>query len=120
MRFKVEIIDSNSAVDFTISYKEDFPRFAKIDQIRLSQVIINILKNALKFTEKGTVRLECDLVNSTDLLFTIRDTNQEVKIITLTAMNADTSIIHECLLVGINDFITKPFEIENFAEVINN
>ena len=51
------------------------------DPVRLRQVLMNLLGNALKFTEKGSVSVQVSLINREDptlskqmLLFTVRDT----------------------------------------------
>lgn len=44
------------------------------DKDRLKQVVINLVGNALKFTEKGGVYLENFTVEGTNLLFDVRDT----------------------------------------------
>lgn len=41
----------------------DLPRFIWTDEIRLKQVLINLLGNASKFTEKGEIKLEIQLLN---------------------------------------------------------
>lgn len=42
------------------------------DPTRINQVIINLISNAIKFTEKGFVRLNCDLIEKTDKFNRIR------------------------------------------------
>ena len=48
------------------------------DEIRISQVITNLIGNAVKFTEKGTITLEASLSenvkNKKEILFTVADT----------------------------------------------
>ncbi|KAF0979128.1 hypothetical protein FDP41_002198 [Naegleria fowleri] len=43
------------------------PQLLKGDSVRLSQIIMNIISNAIKYTKKGYVRVNCDLANDEDL-----------------------------------------------------
>ena len=56
----------------------DVPRFVVGDQVRIRQVIVNLLGNAIKFTQTGEVSLQIAVENRTDeaiqLHFTIHDT----------------------------------------------
>jgi signal transduction histidine kinase len=57
---------------------EDIPKYLVLDELRLRQVIINLLNNAIKFTEIGQVGLEVKLLRQDSsrcsLLITISDT----------------------------------------------
>ncbi len=57
---------------------ENVPRFVKGDSARLRQVILNLVNNAVKFTESGEITLEIFTENETDhqttLGFSVADT----------------------------------------------
>ncbi len=57
---------------------DDVPRTVKGDRVRVSQVLVNLLANAVKFTEKGEVTVEVQVKGQTDdaveLRFEVRDT----------------------------------------------
>jgi signal transduction histidine kinase len=43
---------------------DQVPRLVMVDEMRLSQVVTNLLNNAAKFTSKGSIKLTCTLVAS--------------------------------------------------------
>lgn len=45
-------------VDLCLDISDDMPSIMSCDAIRIKQVMINILNNAVKFTEKGEIRLQ--------------------------------------------------------------
>lgn len=66
-------------VELVMRIQPDLPKSVSVDGVRLRQVIINILGNAIKFTEKGHVlinvsNLESDKVGHARLRFEIEDT----------------------------------------------
>ncbi|MFY8021711.1 MAG: response regulator [Bacteroidia bacterium] len=68
----------NKGILFNYKIQENLPEFLFGDPVRLHQILINILGNALKFTEKGEVRLEVyfetKTENEVEIQFKITDT----------------------------------------------
>jgi PAS domain S-box-containing protein len=57
----------------------DLPRFVWTDSVRLKQVLLNLLSNACKFTEKGTIELKIEALSALKddhitMRFEVRDT----------------------------------------------
>lgn len=44
----------------------DFPKKLNIDPNRLAQILINLLSNALKYTNEGYVKVLCKVDNETN------------------------------------------------------
>lgn len=50
----------NKGIDFVVKFSEKLPAVILSDEKKIMQVLINLLGNALKFTEKGTIFLIAD------------------------------------------------------------
>ena len=74
--FAREAIDKG--LDFTFQKGEELPEMVKGDAARLSQILHNVLSNALKFTNEGFVKFKLEAkkekANKVVIIFTISDT----------------------------------------------
>jgi PAS domain S-box-containing protein len=63
---------------FAIRVAPDFPKAIYADERRLEQVFVNLLDNAVKFTDQGRVDLSIDLADATRWTFSVADTGRGV------------------------------------------
>ncbi|MDK2957689.1 MAG: two-component system, sensor histidine kinase [Desulfovibrionales bacterium] len=70
-------------LDFDAAFGDDVPEEVRVDGNRTRQVLMNILNNALRFTDQGCIRLsvhawegaqKADSDNKLNLIFTVKDT----------------------------------------------
>lgn len=82
IRYKA--IEKNIKVILNIA--KDTPRFIYSDPIRLRQILINLLGNAVKFTSTGEIEIKIETIQSSELenkrtfLFSVRDTGIGISI----------------------------------------
>jgi len=66
-----------SGINFTWKCDENVPQYIVSDDLRLTQVLVNLVGNAVKFTEKGFVNFGCEAISENEkqlsLLFWIED-----------------------------------------------
>jgi PAS domain S-box-containing protein len=55
-----------------LNINEDIPSCFWIDIVRIKQILINLLANAVKFTEKGTIKLNVTVLDKINDTYTIR------------------------------------------------
>ncbi len=69
---------SEKAIDLVYQLDEDVPENVVLDSLRLKQVLINLVSNAMKFTKKGEIFIKVDLVKKQDdiaeIAFSVHDT----------------------------------------------
>ena len=76
----------DKGLEMLLSIPANLPRFVWIDQIRLKQVLVNLLSNAAKFTERGEIELKIEVLeydavsgNEMSCRFIVRDTGIGIK-----------------------------------------
>ncbi len=70
----MEVIAKQYHNVISLDLAPDVPKFIKTDKTRLSQIIINLLSNALKFTKDGDVNIHVYTKDNCALNFEITDT----------------------------------------------
>lgn len=74
----VSILQSKKELDVIIDLPYDWPPYMVGDPLRMEQVLLNLISNAIKFTHKGTVKIHAETVRQTsnrlDIHFSIIDT----------------------------------------------
>lgn len=74
----LQIKTNEKNIDLNISYTDNTPQYIKGDPIRLNQIILNLVNNAIKFTDKGSVNVFVSKIyennNKIKLMFKIIDT----------------------------------------------
>ncbi|MDR0464300.1 MAG: response regulator [Treponema sp.] len=68
-------------INFELDINENFPAYLIGDELRIKQILNNLLSNAFKYTDEGYVRLsifteECNDDNKVMLVITVSDTGQ--------------------------------------------
>jgi len=57
----------------SLAYDATLPQFIKGDPVRLRQVLLNLASNAVKFTERGTVRIEVSRLDGAQVKISVAD-----------------------------------------------
>ena len=77
--------DSNKKnLELKLEISDNVPKYVWTDSLRIKQILINLLGNAIKFTEKGSVTLTIHSIESienenTKILFSVKDTGVGIK-----------------------------------------
>lgn len=69
------VTQKNKEINFTLSISEQLNENVFIDELRLKQILYNLIGNSFKFTKKGNISLDTSLSSDGQkLIFTISDT----------------------------------------------
>jgi signal transduction histidine kinase/DNA-binding response OmpR family regulator len=74
----LKLKSNEKGLGFELIYRGDMPKYVMGDKVRLSQILTNLIGNAIKFTKKGFVKLIVELVKNDyeigELKFSVIDT----------------------------------------------
>ncbi len=75
VRFRAE----GKNLEFKVIADEDLPSRIYADDIRLKQILMNLLTNAVKYTDKGTITFRISLADGGGIRFAVKDTGIGIK-----------------------------------------
>ena len=68
------VLAEQKGLKLTLSIDQDLPPYRRGDPLRFQQILRNIVGNALKFTEKGSVTITVKAIDKDGILFSVADT----------------------------------------------
>jgi len=79
----IKVHAATKKIELLLSIQPDMPRFALVDPIRLKQILVNLMSNAVKFTHAGEVELKLSFEKKDEktgfFTLSVRDTGIGVK-----------------------------------------
>ncbi|MDR0325689.1 MAG: response regulator [Oscillospiraceae bacterium] len=105
----------NKGLEFTLEHEGELPEYLFGDDIRLRQILTNICGNAVKFTEKGSIKLRITAEPDKGMLaFAVMDTGRGIRKEALSGLfdafsQADKSKNRSIVGTGLGLAISKSF-----------
>jgi two-component system chemotaxis sensor kinase CheA len=69
-----EILSGEKQLPLSVKLNYNKNLLIKTDRSKLEHILLNLVSNAIKFTDAGTVSLTTEKINATDLIFKVTDT----------------------------------------------
>lgn len=69
LKMSMETLKAGKDIQLSFHWPNDLPDYFRGDRTRLQQILTNVLSNAIKFTEKGTINLWVEVLDNSDDLF---------------------------------------------------
>lgn len=112
----VSIKIKEKGIDFKYSTNKNTPNNLKGDPVQITQLLLNIVNNAIKFTHKGYIKINIEAKTTEDnkilLQFSVKDTGiglteEETQNLFVAFAQADTSTTREYEGTGLGLYISK-------------
>lgn len=116
LREVMDIKAHRKGLELKLNIDDRLPQFVKGDPVRLNQILLNLVSNAIKFTEKGRVEILARMLGQTrehiEVQFSVKDTGIGIpeakqRRIFDTFVQADSSILNNYGGTGLGLSITK-------------
>lgn len=79
-KVKIFHLNKSNKIQYISFVGKDVPQFIQTDSMKLKQIIINLLSNSIKYTDKGKIVFEISFdKNSNSIKFSIEDTGIGIK-----------------------------------------
>ena len=104
-------------IELSAKINKDVPEKIKSDQVKIQQILLNLLSNALKFTEKGSICVDVSFdAHGNNILISVEDTgigisNENQKKLFSHFVQADNSISRKYGGTGLGLSIAKSFAV---------
>ena len=70
-----QIRENNTEVEFQLKVDSEVNLLeVSVDKVKLKQILMNLVRNAFKFTTSGTIKVGCSLTGNNELYFYVSDT----------------------------------------------
>ncbi len=77
---RFNVLAKEQQIEFVFTIPSHIPKVIFSDKLRLEQILMNLISNAIKFTEKGAVNVSIDIDTANDtILFVIKDSGIGIK-----------------------------------------
>ena len=108
----LRITSEKKGVHIQIEIDPQVPLQATSDPIRLRQILVNLIGNAVKFTAQGTIVVRISAENEKDIIFEVRDmgigiASKDIKNLFLPFSQGDETIARKFGGTGLGLFISK-------------
>ena len=63
----------DKSLQLLLEIEPNLPRYIRTDEVKLRQILINLINNALKFTTQGSIYLRCQSIKPAKITFEVED-----------------------------------------------
>ncbi len=78
VNYTLKLLGEEKGIEFSVNTSKDIPKVLVGDPTRLTQILVNIAGNAIKFTDEGSVKIDVEMKafinDDVEVMFSIKDT----------------------------------------------